>query len=452
MRWEQPPDMSQGIDLQAEHGVTLRPLLRTLTPIAVLGLVGGFATRQPGLVALGAPAAALVMVALVRRAMQPTGPLPEARLAVSSGRISVGEEFDVSVTLRSSERVTRCQMAVKLPVTLEVVEGSAAITVSLEPGQASVHRFRVRATSAGPSTLGPAVVRMDSWSGLFRIERICSGSIAVKVVANHDSLQALLRAATTGAHIGEQLSPFRADGFEFVDMRAYVPGDPAKRIHWRASARTDDPVVIERHPDRNQDVLIVVDAHANLELSIRESTLQRTMEAAATIAGAHLGARDRVGFVGLGTGVSWVLPGSGHMQKYRILDAISSVSTTGDGIGRRIVSAPVNARPKRSLAVVITPLVDDRSVDVIRDLQIRRHDVCVVVIAPFRYLPPAAIGGTDPATTLRIWRVIHEEARHKLSEQGTAVVLWADDTPVELAVREVIAWRRKLRAGRRQTA
>ena len=474
--------------------VALRPLLRALAPLAVVGFVGGFAARQPALVALAAPAVGLLAVAFVRRALQvsfsgggtlrgapsadaagasaasasagqldgdvaATGtratqsmPFPDVWLDLSTPRITAGDDVEITVRLRSSVDIHRCDIAVKMPVGLEVVEGTAALATSLEAGKMFAHTFMVRTSQAGPAVVGPVVVRIDDRSGLFRSERICTGSASLKVVARPDVMQTLLRAAVTGMHVGEQISRSRGDGFEFADMRAYVAGDPAKRIHWRASARTDDPVVIERRLDRNQDVLIVVDAHSNLELGTGDSSLARTMEAAVTIAGAHLSSRDRVGFVGLGSGVSWVVPGAGHTQKYRILDAISSVSTTGEGIGRRVSSVPVTARPRRSLVVVVTPLVDDRSVDVIRDLQARRHDVCVVAVAPFRFVADVGFDRADRDVTLQLWRLLHREERAKLATKGTAVVLWEDGQPVELAVREVMAWRQKLRVGPRQMA
>ena len=433
--------------------VAVRPLLRTFAPEVILGLVGGFAARQPALVVLVAPAAAFVAIALVRRSLvgSASGEFPEVTLTLSSPRVTAGDDVDVTVELRSSIKVHRCDVAVKLPSGVEVVGGSASVAAGIEAGIVSAHIFRLRTIQPGPVAIGPIVVRIDDRSGLFRTERICSGTAALKVVARPDAMKSLLRAAVTGMHVGEQISRQRGDGFEFADMRAYVAGDPAKRIHWRATARTDDPVVIERRLDRNQDVLIVLDAHANLERTSGESTLTRCMEAAVTIAGAHLGARDRVGFVGLGSGVSWVNPGSGQTQKYRILDAISSIATTGEGIGRRVSSVPVSARQRRSTVVVVTALVDDRSSDVIRDLQARRHDVCVVAVAPFGFVADTGFGRADREVTLRLWRLLHEEERSRLSARGTAVVLWEDAKPVELAVREVMAWRQKLRVGPRPT-
>lgn len=431
--------------------VLLRPLLKVFAPLSVVGLLAGFAARQPALVALSAPATAFIMVALIRRVFA-TGSFsfPDVGLELSSARVSAGDEVEVAVSLRSSVDIHRGDVAIMLPTGVEVIDGSAAFAMSLTAGELFVHRFLARTSLPGLAIFGPVVVRIDDRSGLFRAEQLCKGPVALKVVARPDVLQTLLRAAVTGMHVGEQISQFRGDGFEFADMRAYVAGDSAKRIHWRASARTDDPVVIERRSDRNQDVLIVLDAHVNLELSSGGSSLARAMEACVTIAGAHLGARDRVGFVGLGSVVSWIVPGTGHMQKYRILDAIASVSTTGEGIGRQVSAVRSAARPRRSLVIVVTSLTDDRSTEMIRDLQAKRHDVCVVVVAPFDFVADTSFGRADRTLALRLWRLLHEQECRKLAAHGTPIVLWASDKPVELAVREVMAWRQKLRVGRRQ--
>jgi uncharacterized protein (DUF58 family) len=455
--------------------VSLRPLLKALAPMSLFGIVGGFWARQPTLVALAAPATALVLVALIRRSfsshpsaavtLPPAGfdqddtrtnefvapsrlVFPEVGLEFSSPRVAAGEEVDVSVTLLSPMDISRCDVAVTLPVGVEMIDGTAALAMSLKAREPFDFQFRVRTNEPGLATFGPVVVRIDDRSGLFRAEQVCKGPESVKVVPSTEALQSLLRASLTGMHVGEQISRSRGDGFEFADMRAYAAGDSAKRIHWRASARSDEPVILERRPDRNQDVLVVLDAHTNLEHPSRSSSLARSMEACVTIAGAHLGARDRVGFVGLGRVISWVTPGTGHRQKFRILDAVAEVSTTGQDIGRRVSAVPVAARPRRSLVVVVTTLSDHRSTEMIRDLQAHRHDLCVVVVAPFDFVGDRGFGRANSETALKLWQLLHEQERQKLSALGTPLVAWAHDKPVELAVREVMAWRQKLRVGR----
>ena len=54
----------------------------------------------------------------------------------------------------------------------------------------------------------------------------------------------------------------RADGLEFADTRAFVPGDRLRSVNWRASARRGELIVNERHPDRNADVVLFLDSFA----------------------------------------------------------------------------------------------------------------------------------------------------------------------------------------------
>ncbi len=53
--------------------------------------------------------------------------------------------------------------------------------------------------------------------------------------------EALLRARHRPRHLGAG-SPtiYRGDGYEFVELRAYVPGDDVRRIDWAATARSGD--------------------------------------------------------------------------------------------------------------------------------------------------------------------------------------------------------------------
>src|SRR4029078_7562865 len=85
------------------------------------------------------------------------------------------------------------------------------------------------------------------------------------------------------------------------DLRDFVPGDRVRSINWRASARRQGLVVNERHPERNPDVVILVDSFVDLVAGDR-STLDDTVRAAATLASRYLERRDRVGLVGYGGG------------------------------------------------------------------------------------------------------------------------------------------------------
>ena len=104
----------------------------------------------------------------------------------------------------------------------------------------------------------------------------------------------------------------RADGLEFADTRAFVPGDRLRSVNWRASARRGELIVNERHPDRNADVVLFLDSFAEARSGRRgDGTLERAVRAAATLAGRYLERRDRVGLVTFGGVLRWLEPGGG---------------------------------------------------------------------------------------------------------------------------------------------
>lgn len=73
---------------------------------------------------------------------------------------------------------------------------------------------------------------------------------------------------------------YRGDGYEFVELRAYVPGDDPRRIDWAATARAGQPqtrVVLE---DVALTLAAAIDDSASMRLGVRRPLLDAAMEAA----------------------------------------------------------------------------------------------------------------------------------------------------------------------------
>ncbi|MGC1382125.1 MAG: DUF58 domain-containing protein [Candidatus Baltobacteraceae bacterium] len=92
--------------------------------------------------------------------------------------------------------------------------------------------------------------------------------------------EALLRARRRPRNLGAG-SPtiYRGDGYEFVELRAYVPGDDVRRIDWAATARSGDlqtRVVLE---DVALTLAAVVDASPSMRVGRQRSILTAAGEA-----------------------------------------------------------------------------------------------------------------------------------------------------------------------------
>jgi uncharacterized protein (DUF58 family) len=92
--------------------------------------------------------------------------------------------------------------------------------------------------------------------------------------------EALLRARRRPRHLGAG-SPtiYRGDGYEFVELRAYVPGDDVRRIDWAATARSNElqtRVVLE---DVALTLAAIVDASPSMQIGRRRPLLDSAREA-----------------------------------------------------------------------------------------------------------------------------------------------------------------------------
>ena len=153
-------------------------------------------------------------------------------------------------------------------------------------------------------------------------------------------------------------------------MRPWAPGDPLKRVNWRATARRGEVWVNESHPERNTDVILFVDSFAEARGG-DTGTLDLAVRATAALADAYIGRRDRVGLISFGGILRWLEPGMGTVQLYRIVDALLDTQIILSYYWTGIDVIPQRTLPPNALVIALSPLLDGRSVDALLDLRAR---------------------------------------------------------------------------------
>ena len=86
-------------------------------------------------------------------------------------------------------------------------------------------------------------------------------------------------------------------------------------------------------------------------------------------------------------GVSWLAPGMGRRQVYRIIDSMLSAETGGWTSGASFRRLPRAALPPGALVVVFSPLLDQRFVETLRDM--RERGFTMLVVDVLNAEPPA---------------------------------------------------------------
>src|SRR5262249_53722901 len=156
---------------------------------------------------------------------------------------------------------------------------------------------------------------------------------------------------------------------------------------------------------RNTDVVILLDSFTELAHG-DSSTLDLALSAAASLTRAYIGKRDRVGLIGFGGALRWLVPGPGAVQPYRICAALIDTQILLTYAWRDIATVPARVMPPQSLVVALTPLLDQRMVEALSDLGARGHDLVVIETSPAPFVQP----GETPVELLayRLWQLRRE--------------------------------------------
>jgi uncharacterized protein (DUF58 family) len=267
----------------------------------------------------------------------------------------------------------------------------------------------------------------------------------LRVYPSVETLHALLPPYETQVFVGNQVSRAKGEGIEFADVRPWTHGDRPRRINWRASARRDELWVNDQHPERNTDVVLFIDTFAEVRRAGR-STLDMAVRAATSLAHRYLGRKDRVGLVSFGGFLTWLVPASGTLQLYKIVDSLLQMDVVLSFAVKGVDVLPPRTLPPKALLIALTPLLDPRSAAALLDLRARGFDLVVVEVSPVPFVDP---GKSElDALSYRLWRLSRESLRARYERAGVPVVEWLDGVPLDVPLEEVASFRRYARPAR----
>jgi uncharacterized protein (DUF58 family) len=410
------------------------PKLAAYVGLAGLGLLGSLVLGLPELVALAAPFALVAGAGLALSSR----PSISAGLELERSLTVEGEELHATVTLTSDAPVERLELLFDLPYGISVAEGPSPVALRLERGERTLS-YRLRADRWGGYAVGSVLVRAHDRFGLLTDEARLESLQPLKVCPRPEPLQALLRPLETQVFAGNRVAREKGEGIEFADLRPFMPGDRPRRINWRASARRGELWVNESHAERNTDVILFLDSFTEAR-GEAEGTLDEAVRAAAALAAEYLRHKDRVGLVSFGGVLNWLLPSTGIVQLYRIIDSLLDTEVVLNYAWKDLDVIPRRMLPPKALVIALTPLLDDRAVGALLDLRARGFDLAIIEVSPVPY----AVPGTDAVERLayRLWLLRREALRARYERFGVPVASWDDRVSFTEAIEEVRSFRR----------
>lgn len=285
--------------------------------LVFVGLVAAIGWQQLAALVLAGPSAFVLALAFA------DGRLPHVFVGASTDKNRLIEGDDVAIALA-----------------LEADRPVARVEIELEPDDRLFSALPLRAALSLEAD-GPNGVMLNftttGW-GMMRIGRLTVAArdrfgVRVRVVTHE--LEGPLRVHVAepplrtlsdparfrqlvGSHHSDHLG---VDGVELADVRPYRPGDRLRSLHWRISARKDEPWVTLRHPDRSTTVVLVIDGHVDEGWS-RSDALRESVQGALALARLHLQAHDPVGLLLHGDGLRWVAPTVGTAHLHQLTDVL----------------------------------------------------------------------------------------------------------------------------------
>jgi uncharacterized protein (DUF58 family) len=402
------------------------------TSLAAGGLVAGLALGRVEPVALAAPFVLALVAAAAGRE-----PQVSVRLSLDRERALEGDEVTATITLSSTSRVDRFELILPLAEELSAVEGTAR-ALPLRADEELEIELKLRCARWGAFFVGPVVFRARDALGLRSWEGQAGAPEPLRVYPSEETLHSLVAPLETQVFAGNQVSRARGEGIEFADLREWRPGDRMRRVNWRATALRGTLWVNEQYQERNTDVVLFLDTFAEVRAHGR-STNDRAVRAAATLAHRYLERKDRVGLVGFGGLLSWLLPESGTRQLYAIVDTLLGSDIVFSYAVRGVDVLPPRTLPPKALVLAVTPLLDDRTAAALLDVRARGYDLIVVEVSPLELLEP------DPASAAalshRLWRLSRDALRWRYEQVGVPVVTWREGVPLAAPLEEVNAFR-----------
>ncbi len=200
------------------------------------------------------------------------------------------------------------------------------------------------------------------------------------------------RLATT-AFAGQYRSSFRGQGLDFDDFREYAPGDEPRFIDWKVTARTGVPYVRKFHEEREQVLLLAVDASASMGYaSVEDSKLEYAARIAAVLAYSAVQNGDKVALLLFGRQPHFYLPpAKGMRQCLRLVREILSTPADGrDETADDVASEILRTQRKSAMVFFISDFLGDPDQRAFGRLAFRHELIPVRVCDPAELKLPAA--------------------------------------------------------------
>jgi uncharacterized protein (DUF58 family) len=347
-------------------------------------------------------------------------------------RFIIGEENEVRIEMGAdAARAVTFTVKDEYPPGLEL-RGERLLRATVRGRRELVTvGYKLFAGARGDYAFGDIALRWRAPWGLVIKQARVAAAEHVKVYPNLSPARQdeLLAARNKLLQTGLRRTRLRGQGREFESLRDYVRGDALRHISWTATARRGKLVTRQYQAERNQNIVVLLDAGRLMTSRIDHlSKLDHAINAALAIGYVAVRGGDNIGLVTFTREVTAYLPPEhGHAQINAMLEALYNVKAQ--------MVEPSYARAfqyfarhckRRSLVVILTDLIDrEASAELLAHTAtlLPRHLPLIVTIADKDL---RALAAEEPRSVADVYRQSvaeellqqREEALARITELG----------------------------------
>jgi uncharacterized protein (DUF58 family) len=275
----------------------------------------------------------------------------ELRVTAAGGRVRVTDDLGPGL-----ERLE------VLPAS-GVLDGSApsGVTFESDPDEVTTAGYRVALRRRGDLKFGAIHLRSLGPWGLAWRQTVVEAEDRVRVQPGMDELR---KERLPGLRLDPAAPGLRrirrwGEGSEFESLREYRPGDDPRTVDWKASARRHELLVRQYQVERNQTVVLAIDAGRLMREWIGDrERLDYALSAALVLAERARAYGDRLGLLVFDDQVRLVMP-AGRVRLATLADALAGVEARLVEPNYPIAFATLRRTfRKRSLVFVFSDIID----------------------------------------------------------------------------------------------
>jgi len=195
------------------------------------------------------------------------------------------------------------------------------------------------------------------------------------------NMELVAKQVVEGFLTGRHRSPYHGFSVEYLDHRAYTPGDEIRNLDWKIVARSDKYYVKLYEDETNLRAYILLDCSSSMNFGSGDQTkLSWGSYLAAALTYLLLRQNDAVGLVEFDTGVRRFIPPKAHPTQFRrILQSLDGIEPGGETDVGGVLHEAAERTKRRGLIIVISDLIDNEA-EIAHGLQRFRHSQHEVIV------------------------------------------------------------------------